>query len=322
MIIVLKGADFAANNLGKINIKRELSKKAKKVFSNMTRFGGTSEEAYAFDTFYTSLVDAGIWGKIAKLHLPVLGASKDEAFYDIVGEGGYDITGISDDYILFNEDGSTSVGNQTATNNPINTKYTLGTPVNYNNCTVIMFTVEGLIDSKLNGVDSVLTSSREMSTYTYLGVPLQLSAGGGYASYLSAITPTDGYPTSNSHVNGLYSRNSGFFAATHTDRNYISGGMMCAFYSQNKKALANLDFVAATQPNSDGSSDTIYLYAQKWQGGTNAGGFVKEKTRTACFCITKEALTDDETWVFNDALDALMASLGFEGKFKARNEFV
>jgi hypothetical protein len=97
---------------------------------------------------------------------------------------------------------------------------------------------------------------------------------------------------------------------------------MCAFYSHNNKALANLAFVAATKPNSDGSSDTIYLYAQKWQDGTNVDGYVKQKTHAACLCITKEALTDDETWVFNDALDALMSSLGFEGKFKARNEFV
>ena len=322
MIIVLKGADFSAKNIGKVNLRVNLTEKTKNVFSKMTRFDATSEEAWAFDDFYNTLNATGIWEKINKLHLPVLANTKDEAFYDIVGEGGYDITGISDDYILFNDDGSTSVGNQTVTANPANVKYTLETPVNYNNCTAIMFTVEGLIEAKLNGVDSVLSSSREMSTYLHLGVPLTISAGGGDSSFLGAITPADGYPMPNSHVNGLLVKNSGFFAATHTDKNDISGGKMCAFYSHNNKALANLDFVAATKPNSDGISDTICLYTQKWQDGTNAKGYVIQKTHTACFCITKEALTDHETWVFNDALDDLMTALGFSGKFKARKEFV
>lgn len=66
MIFVAKNADFSANSIGKININTELSSFTKNLLKKMTRFDEKSDEAFAFDMFYSSLVDKGLWDKIDK----------------------------------------------------------------------------------------------------------------------------------------------------------------------------------------------------------------------------------------------------------------
>lgn len=74
-IIVLQGADFSANNIGKIDIFQGFSATTKAVFS---RIGIVEDETnqmqLAVNSFINSLVAAGIWGngKITALCLPFL----------------------------------------------------------------------------------------------------------------------------------------------------------------------------------------------------------------------------------------------------------
>lgn len=78
MIVVLKGADFSANNIGKIEVSRELDVKTKQLLSRYSKVLDTSKQ-YAVDDFVTGLYDNGLADKITCLLLPCLSSSIDEA---------------------------------------------------------------------------------------------------------------------------------------------------------------------------------------------------------------------------------------------------
>jgi hypothetical protein len=78
MIVVLKGADFSANNIGKIEVPRELDVKTKQLLSRYSKVLDTSKQ-YAVDDFVTGLYDNGLADKITCLLLPCLSSSLDEA---------------------------------------------------------------------------------------------------------------------------------------------------------------------------------------------------------------------------------------------------
>lgn len=78
MIVVLKGADFSANNIGKIEVSRELDAKTKQLLSRYSKVLDTSKQ-YAVDDFVTGLYNNGLADKITCLLLPCLSSSLDEA---------------------------------------------------------------------------------------------------------------------------------------------------------------------------------------------------------------------------------------------------
>jgi hypothetical protein len=78
MIIVLKDADFSANNIGKIEVSRELDVKTKQLLSRYSKVLDTSKQ-YAVDDFVTGLYSSGLSDKITFLLLPCLASSIDEA---------------------------------------------------------------------------------------------------------------------------------------------------------------------------------------------------------------------------------------------------
>lgn len=85
MIIVLKNADFSANNIGKITIPRDPSQEALAMLANYTR-SLTDEQVLAFDDFQQGLKDAGIWAKITHLYMPILAGQLSEICVNLVDE--------------------------------------------------------------------------------------------------------------------------------------------------------------------------------------------------------------------------------------------
>ena len=65
MILRLSGADFSANNIGKIDIVRELSEDTISLLSNFTR-EITNEQRFAVQDFINGLKSNGIWSYIEK----------------------------------------------------------------------------------------------------------------------------------------------------------------------------------------------------------------------------------------------------------------
>ena len=83
MIIVLKGADFSANNIGKIEIPRDLTEKQKQMLANYSK-NLSYEQKMAFGTFMNTIDDNGITPKIKVLCMPILAGDKSEAFVNLV----------------------------------------------------------------------------------------------------------------------------------------------------------------------------------------------------------------------------------------------
>ena len=82
MIVVLKGADFSANNLGQINISGDARTQT------MTMLGYfhktfTKEQRIAIDEFVAKLQDLGIWDKITNLYLPIIATDRTDAMFNL-----------------------------------------------------------------------------------------------------------------------------------------------------------------------------------------------------------------------------------------------
>ena len=90
-IIILKKADFSANNIGSITI---LSERTKKVLSKMTQYGEHSSEATHLNNYIAALETNGFIGNnglIKHLFIPALAGNDNELLMDIatLDEGGY-----------------------------------------------------------------------------------------------------------------------------------------------------------------------------------------------------------------------------------------
>lgn len=82
MIIRLKGADFSANNIGKIVYERILKDETRSLLSNYTKVL-SEDQQFAVQDFLDGLKDAGIWSTIGNLYLPVLCGNISEALFNV-----------------------------------------------------------------------------------------------------------------------------------------------------------------------------------------------------------------------------------------------
>lgn len=80
MILVLKGADFSANNLGKISIS--VDERTKTIMSKYGR-QFSSEEAVAIQSFMNGLESSGILTKLSALYMPAFGSSVEDSFVNL-----------------------------------------------------------------------------------------------------------------------------------------------------------------------------------------------------------------------------------------------
>lgn len=80
MILVLKSADFSANNIGKVAI--DLDERTKAIMSKYGRTFST-EEAVAIQAFMNGLDDSGILSKLRALYMPAFGSSLEDSFVNL-----------------------------------------------------------------------------------------------------------------------------------------------------------------------------------------------------------------------------------------------
>lgn len=100
MILRLNGADFSANNIGKIDIIREITSDTKKLLSNFSR-EFTDEQMFAVQDFINGLKNNGIWSSIGNLYIPVMCGSLSECGYNLK-TGKNDVT-FGSDYVWSNK---------------------------------------------------------------------------------------------------------------------------------------------------------------------------------------------------------------------------
>lgn len=82
MIIVLKEADFSADNIGKIEIPRELHPQTKGLLNVYTRFSTISEQANALDDVVLTLDKYGMLEHLNLVLMPSFAKTIEEAVYD------------------------------------------------------------------------------------------------------------------------------------------------------------------------------------------------------------------------------------------------
>lgn len=96
MILRLSGADFSANNIGKIDIIREITNDTRELLSNFSR-EFTDEQMFAVQDFISGLKNSGIWSAIGNLYIPVMCGSLSECGYNLK-TGKNDVT-FGSDYV-------------------------------------------------------------------------------------------------------------------------------------------------------------------------------------------------------------------------------
>ena len=80
MLLVLKGADFSANNIGKVTF--ELEERTKLIMSKYGREFST-EEGVAIQAFMNGLDSSGILSKLRALYMPAFGSSLEDSFVNL-----------------------------------------------------------------------------------------------------------------------------------------------------------------------------------------------------------------------------------------------
>ena len=82
MIIVLKGANFSGNNLGKIAFE-DLSERTKEILSNFSKSMDMIKKL-AVQSLVDGIEEKGLSSKIKGLYLPILAGKTDEAFINVL----------------------------------------------------------------------------------------------------------------------------------------------------------------------------------------------------------------------------------------------
>lgn len=100
MILRLSGADFSANNIGKIDIIREITSDTRELLSKFSR-EFTEEQMFAVQDFINGLKNNGIWSSIGNLYIPVMCGSLSECGYNLK-TGKNDVT-FGSDYVWSNK---------------------------------------------------------------------------------------------------------------------------------------------------------------------------------------------------------------------------
>lgn len=100
MILRLSGADFSANNIGKIDIIREITSDTRELLSKFSR-EFTEEQMFAVQDFINGLKNNGIWSSVRNLYIPIMCGSLSECGYNLK-TGEKDVT-FSSDYVWSNK---------------------------------------------------------------------------------------------------------------------------------------------------------------------------------------------------------------------------
>lgn len=85
MILVIKGADFSASNIGKVEFASELTSETLAAMGKLTRFPAEKGNRYAqaLNKMLKNLVDNDLWDNISMLSIPIMSANIAECSYDV-----------------------------------------------------------------------------------------------------------------------------------------------------------------------------------------------------------------------------------------------
>jgi hypothetical protein len=135
MILILRNADFSANNVGEVEIPIEIDTDAATIMAKYTKSLSNTKKN-AFSRLISGLKDAGIFAKIDHLFVPCLAGSVSEAFYDAKNDITHNVSDTStygqysiDNNGLTSEGGKGEYTQYAITLNKTNYSFTIGSIV-------------------------------------------------------------------------------------------------------------------------------------------------------------------------------------------------
>ena len=287
MIFVAKNADFSANSIGKVNISAELSSFTKNLLKKMTRFNEKSDEAFAFDTFHSSLVDKGLWSKI-------------ETFCDIAGDLNYDVTDFSGSNVEFSELNGLRQTHKEGGGVNDKIRPLLNQSVNFNDVSACMYLLDNFQEKWEEGY--TYDAKRNIGFTNQLSY-FDLNVGGDGMMYPSTMIASGGsYPTASGSTNAALVPQKGFFGFTRRtsdnyDTEYVVDGEA---YEYGDKQVGDETNVTNMQ-----------FFAENFQSGRKSGN-APQKTIIApsvgMYIVTRNALSRQEMLDFESIVNAFMAS--------------
>lgn len=154
MIIVLRGADFSAENIGKVEFNLELVEDTKALLNIATKYPAAKENVYAqgLNKFVITLKDAGIYDKITTLVLPVMSASIEECSYNLINGAANPNTSYFTKLFALNEDNELYRTSESYTNEATHCAHT----INHTYDNLCLFGYYNRKDG--NGIDTIITA--------------------------------------------------------------------------------------------------------------------------------------------------------------------
>lgn len=301
MIFVAKNADFSANAIGKVNISAELSSFTKNLLKKMTRFNEKSDEAFAFDTFHSSLVDKGLWSKINNLYLPVMAKNIDESFCDIAGDLNYDVTDFSGSNVEFSEFNGLRQTHKEGGGVNDKIRPLLNESVSFNDVSACVYLLDNFQEKWEEGY--TFDAKRNIGFTNQLSY-FELAVGGDGMMYPSTMIASGGsYPSTSGSSNAALVPERGFFGFTRRtsdsyDTEYVVDGEA---YEYGEKKTGDETNVTNMQ-----------FFAENFQSGRKSGN-APQKTILApsvgMYIVTKNALSRQEMLDLGDIADTFIKSL-------------
>lgn len=167
MIIVLKGANFSGNNLGKIAFE-DLSERTKEILSNFSKSMGMIKKL-AVQSLVDGIEEKGLSSKIKGLYLPILAGKTDEAFINVLDS---DFAKLVSSELALDEYGVHSSG--TSTGLYVDTLNGLTT----NNFHFLMWINKLDTSSNVKKVVQLIGEKESNTTYTFIDMHYTQAYGG------------------------------------------------------------------------------------------------------------------------------------------------
>ena len=248
MIIVLKDANFANNNIGEVEVPRLINQFT---LNAIAASGNTFTEAQtaALDDFFEAVgafgTQSSIWSKLSKVYMPMLAGSLARA---VVNYKDNNVDVVPSDYYKIVNHGITRNGENTSTD-----KISFDDTWNWNNRSVYVFLTEELATTShgVIGKNNVTSANWRALRLIQSSSSAQLQAcAKGTTTYLSSVA-------------------SGLGAVTPMLRGATKTGTSVAYLNGTTTTLKTGNGDAAQYCTDD--SCTIFPFAAATDGGFNSG---------------------------------------------------
>lgn len=261
MIVVLKGANFASDNIGQVEIPRELDAFTVEFLTHYSKTL-TDEQKYAVDDFLTSMRSSGLWDKMGMIFFPMLASTLQEAYYNPTGKSSapssYKGYGLSNGGLVIDLTNGYTAGDTFDGGHPVLTANDIDVSTQgYHYASLSGGNGRFLVGSFKGGAYPVLESNRATIFYQKADVSFtDTDIVKGLSLHMSVLEA----PNGNISADRTFMMAAGVFADQENAfvENSAVAATLSVYDQLQPLSLGNLE---KTDANSTNQTDTIYLWS-------------------------------------------------------------